>query len=110
MTTLFISDLHLDPSRPAITDLFLRFLRTQQPKGPLPASLLSRALLDKFYDWTLRPSNGLHGRRRSLETARRIVEVAREHGGSLAYRSRPGHTVFTLLLPVPLEEEVEDDG
>jgi len=35
-------------------------------------------------------------------------QVAREHGGSLSYRSRPGHTVFTLLLPVPLEEEVED--
>jgi two-component system nitrogen regulation sensor histidine kinase GlnL len=30
-------------------------------------------------------------------------QVAREHGGSLGYRSRPGHTVFTLLLPV-LEE------
>jgi two-component system nitrogen regulation sensor histidine kinase GlnL len=27
-------------------------------------------------------------------------QVAREHGGSLSYRSRPGHTVFTLLLPV----------
>jgi two-component system nitrogen regulation sensor histidine kinase GlnL len=37
-------------------------------------------------------------------------QVAREHGGSLAFRSRPGHTVFTLLLPVPLEDEVEDDG
>ncbi|MDN8644246.1 UDP-2,3-diacylglucosamine diphosphatase [Stenotrophomonas indicatrix] len=31
MTTLFISDLHLDPSRPAITDLFLRFLREEAP-------------------------------------------------------------------------------
>lgn len=30
-------------------------------------------------------------------------QVAREHGGSLGYRSRPGHTVFTLLLPVPEE-------
>lgn len=29
MTTLFISDLHLDPSRPAITELFLDFLRDQ---------------------------------------------------------------------------------
>ncbi|WP_305805569.1 UDP-2,3-diacylglucosamine diphosphatase [Stenotrophomonas sp. YIM B06876] len=29
MTTLFISDLHLDPSRPAITDLFLGFLRDE---------------------------------------------------------------------------------
>ena len=28
-------------------------------------------------------------------------QVAREHGGSLGYRSRPGHTVFTLLLPAP---------
>lgn len=27
-------------------------------------------------------------------------QIAREHRGSLAYRSRPGHTVFTLLLPV----------
>jgi two-component system nitrogen regulation sensor histidine kinase GlnL len=34
-------------------------------------------------------------------------QVAREHGGSLGYRSRPGHTVFTLLLPVP--EPVADE-
>lgn len=27
-------------------------------------------------------------------------QVAREHRGALAYRSRPGHTVFTLLLPM----------
>ena len=27
-------------------------------------------------------------------------QVAREHRGSLAYRSRPGRTVFTLLLPM----------
>ena len=37
-------------------------------------------------------------------------QVAREHGGSLSYRSRPGHTVFTLLLPVALADEVEDDA
>jgi two-component system nitrogen regulation sensor histidine kinase GlnL len=36
-------------------------------------------------------------------------QVAREHGGSLSYRSRPGHTVFTLRLPVPLGDEVDDD-
>lgn len=37
-------------------------------------------------------------------------QVAREHGGSLGYRSRPGHTVFTLLLPVadPEVEEASD--
>ncbi len=27
-------------------------------------------------------------------------QVAREHGGSLSYRSRRAHTVFTLLMPV----------
>lgn len=32
-------------------------------------------------------------------------QVAREHRGSLAYRSRPGHTVFTLLLPLQIEED-----
>lgn len=32
-------------------------------------------------------------------------QIAREHGGSLAYRSRPGHTVFTVLLPLPEPEE-----
>lgn len=26
-------------------------------------------------------------------------QVSREHHGTLTYRSRPGHTVFTLLLP-----------
>ncbi len=30
-------------------------------------------------------------------------QVAREHRGSLAYRSRPGHTLFTLLLPMQVE-------
>ncbi|WP_372012352.1 UDP-2,3-diacylglucosamine diphosphatase [Pseudoxanthomonas sp. 10H] len=29
MTTLFVSDLHLDPSRPRVTDLFLRFLHDE---------------------------------------------------------------------------------
>ena len=38
-------------------------------------------------------------------------QVAREHRGSLVYRSRPGHTVFTLLLPLPAAhaEEARDD-
>ena len=34
-------------------------------------------------------------------------QVAREHGGSLGYRSRPGHTVFTLLLPVADDDAEE---
>lgn len=28
-------------------------------------------------------------------------QVAREHRGTLSYRSRPGHTVFSVLLPLP---------
>ena len=32
-------------------------------------------------------------------------QVAREHRGSLAYRSRVGHTVFTVLLPVGRESD-----
>lgn len=35
-------------------------------------------------------------------------QIVREHGGALSYRSRPGHTVFTLLLPVALGEEGGD--
>jgi UDP-2,3-diacylglucosamine hydrolase len=33
MTTLFISDLHLDDSRPSITDLFERFLASDEVRG-----------------------------------------------------------------------------
>ena len=35
-------------------------------------------------------------------------QVAREHRGSLAYRSRAGHTVFTLLLPIAVAEAVAE--
>ena len=35
-----------------------------------------------------------------LSAARLTQQIAREHRGSLAWRSRPGHTVFTLLLPL----------
>jgi len=37
-------------------------------------------------------------------------QVAREHRGSLAYRSRPGHTVFTLLLPMRHDAGEVADG
>src|SRR3546814_8727252 len=37
-------------------------------------------------------------------------QVAREHRGSLAYRSRAGHTVFTMLLPGVVGEDGEGDG
>ena len=35
-------------------------------------------------------------------------QVAREHRGTLVYRSRPGHTVFTLHLPMRLPEVPAD--
>lgn len=35
-------------------------------------------------------------------------QVAREHRGTLTWRSRPGHTVFTLLLPLALDTEQAD--
>ncbi len=35
-------------------------------------------------------------------------QVAREHGGALSYRSRPGHTVFTLMLPVPEADDAAE--
>ncbi len=37
-------------------------------------------------------------------------QVAREHRGTLSYRSRPGHTVFTVLLPLPLGDETSEAG
>ena len=33
-------------------------------------------------------------------------QVAREHRGTLSYRSRPGHTVFSLLIPLSASEGV----
>ena len=37
-------------------------------------------------------------------------QVAREHRGSLTYRSRVGHTVFTVVLPVVRVEGAGDEG
>jgi two-component system nitrogen regulation sensor histidine kinase GlnL len=41
-------------------------------------------------------------------------QVAREHRGTLTYRSRPGHTVFTVQLPIgqgtPANEETAHGG
>ena len=38
--------------------------------------------------------------------AAQAQQTARAHRGMLVWRSRPGHTVFTLLLP--LAEEARD--
>lgn len=56
-------------------DIFVRFLRERQPKGPISALLLSRPLLEDYYAWLCRAENGLHGRAREPDTARKIAEV-----------------------------------
>lgn len=56
-------------------DLFTRFLREKQPKGTLYASLLGKPLLEEFYSWLCKAENGLHGRARTADTARKIAEV-----------------------------------
>lgn len=45
-----------------------------------------------------------HGTGLGLALAR---EIAQEHGGTLTYHSRPGRTVFTLLLPLSGEARIE---
>ena len=35
-------------------------------------------------------------------------QVAREHGGTVSYKSRPGHTVFTMTLPYPGTEVADE--
>lgn len=37
-------------------------------------------------------------------------QVARQHRGLLGFRSRPGHTVFSLRLPLPLADVLDDDA
>jgi UDP-2,3-diacylglucosamine hydrolase len=55
MTTLFVSDLHLDVSRPAATDCFLRFLA-----GPARDASALYILGDLFETWTGDDATGPH--------------------------------------------------
>lgn len=57
-------------------DLLLRFLRQRQPRGKLLVTLLSKPLMEDYYAWLCRAENGLHGRARTPDTARKIAEVA----------------------------------
>ena len=57
-------------------ELFKRFLRSHHGRAPYPVSLLTKPLLEDYHTWLLVPANGLHGRQRSADTARKIVEVA----------------------------------
>jgi len=67
MTALFISDLHLDASRPAATDCFLRFLA-----GPAREAGTLYILGDLFEAWTGDDAPGPH-ERRILDELRRYT-------------------------------------
>ena len=56
--------------------LFQRFLTATEGRPPWSVTLLSKPLLEDYYAGLQVPENGLHGRRRSPDTARKIVEVA----------------------------------
>ena len=78
MATLFISDLHLDPRRPAITDLFLEFL-----KGRASSAEALYILGDLFEAWIGDDDDGELGQRVStaLQALRqRGVPVYLLHG------------------------------
>jgi len=57
-------------------EVFLRFVGECQGSPPHRATLLSKPLLEDYYSWLQEPQNGLHGRQRKPDTARKIVEVA----------------------------------
>ena len=82
-------------------DLFLRFLRSVQADGTLTPGLLSRARLEGYYAWLIRPENGLHGRGREADTARKIVEVAQ-----LAWRWADGSERWPGEIPAPRSIEM----
>jgi len=56
--------------------LFQRFLTATWGEPPWPVSDFSKPLLEDYYTWLQVPENGLHGKQRSRDTARKIVEVA----------------------------------
>jgi UDP-2,3-diacylglucosamine hydrolase len=76
MTALFVSDLHLDATRPAATDCFLRFLA-----GPARDAGSLYILGDLFEAWTGDDATGPHegtvlaALRRYTETGRRCLLV-----------------------------------
>jgi len=76
-------------------DIFVRFLRTRQ-RGRLTPRLLTRPNLEDFYHWLQQPENGLWGRARSKDTARKIVEVVQ-----LAWRWAYDSERWPDLIPLP---------
>ncbi len=57
-------------------EVFLRFVEERHGAPPNHAHLLSKPMMEDYYSWLQEPRNGLHGRQRRSDTARKIVEVA----------------------------------
>ena len=57
-------------------ELFRRFLGGWFRGRASTPEVLSRPLLESYYAWLLKAENGLHGRARTADTARKIAEVA----------------------------------
>ena len=55
--------------------IFQRFLAEQTNSRATHTDELSKAMLEDFYLWLSKPENGLHGRKRSRDTSRKIIEV-----------------------------------
>ena len=99
MTTLFISDLHLDPSRPAITELFLAFLRDEAMQadalyilGDLFEAWIGDDTPSAAANWVL-----VNGETETGVTLHRMVKRA-----VLPPPSQPFSTTATLVMPCSL--------
>lgn len=90
---------HADGRRQEIHPLALRLEIADDGRG-VPESLAEQVFLPLV-------SGRAEGTGLGLALAQ---QVAREHRGSIAYRSRPGHTVFTVLLPLPSPLDAAHDA
>jgi len=70
LSTLFISDLHLSPERPAIVALFLRFLRERASRAE------ALYILGDLFEYWIGDDAGLHGEARPLVEALRQLTQA----------------------------------
>jgi two-component system nitrogen regulation sensor histidine kinase GlnL len=91
----------------------VRIRRAVAHDGTAPGSRRRRPWRARRTGRTPVPAAGQWPRRRHGLGLALAQQVAREHRGTLTYRSRPGHTVFTLLLPIgngaaPAEEAPRD--
>ncbi|MBN8279181.1 MAG: UDP-2,3-diacylglucosamine diphosphatase [Gammaproteobacteria bacterium] len=107
MTALFVADLHLDPSRPAATDSFLRFLA-----GTAGEASDLYVLGDLFEAWTGDDTAGEHDRLVLDAMARCVAGGTRGHliRGNRDFLLGAGFTARTGFRLLPEESVVELPG